>query len=351
MISWRGVARRAAAGLLALLPLACAPARWHTETAFTAPAKLNGCAIGDLDPRRAGNEIATVCANGDVYLVHRAGASWKHEKVAHLPGEMIQCAIGDVDPVHEGSELVVAGMKRGEERDDAPGAAHVIRLDGDAWKAEPLLETDALIHGVCVADLDPDRPGNEVLCVGFPARATVVGRDGDAWKTVAIIALEGAGKTAVPYRGGAAVTCKSGALLHVHRAGGWKAEVLDRAPGGQARIATDGARILTGRDDGGLGLLDAQGRTDIYSESQRLRGAVLADLDPDSAGLEAATAGYSGKVTVLHPGKDGWRATTVFEDTGKFHHLTSGELPGCGDGVELAGCGYSKRLTVIFRGP
>ena len=52
---------------------------------------------------------------------------------------------------------------------------------------------------------------------------------------------------------------------------------------------------------------------------------------------------------MLYPKGDAWRAETVFRDTGRFHHLVAGELLAAGAGIELAGCGYSRRLTVVGR--
>jgi len=121
----------------------------------------------------------------------------------------------------------------------------------------------------------------------------------------------------------------------------------DTADAGQSRIGTDGSRLLAARDDGGLGLWSDGARMDIYSEGAKLRGAVLADIDPDVPGLEAATAGYEMRISVLYPQGDGWSARQVFTDTGRFHHLAAGELLSYGRGTELVSCGYSKRLVVI----
>jgi hypothetical protein len=321
---------------------------WKATVVLEAPDKLSGCAIGDLDPRRPGNEIAAVCGNGEVYVVHRDGDAWKKEVVAHTPGEPIQCAVGDTDPAREGAELVVVGMAAGTEDSGGAGAAHLIWWDGHGWKRKLLFEDTALIHGVCIGDLDAARAGQEILLVGFSNRATMLFREEGAWISETAADLGSAGKTAVPYRGGAAVACNAGTVVHVRKTGGrWSSEVLDRAEAGQSRIGTDGRRLLVARDDGALGLIGTEGRTDIHKEGQKLRGAVLADLDPGAAGIEAATAGYEGTITVLYPEDDAWRAEIVFRDTGRFHHLVAGELLTAGEGPELAGCGYSRRLTVV----
>ena len=343
-------------GLILALLAACGgtgtgnAGKWTATVALEAPDKLSGCDIGNLDPRRPGNEIAAVCGNGEVYVVHRDGDAWRHEVVARTQGEPIQCAIGDADPEREGAELVVVGMAAGTEDSGGTGAAHLIWWDGYGWKRQLLFEDAALIHGVCIGELDVARPGQEILLVGFSNRATMLFKDRGAWISETAADLGSAGKTAVIYRGGAAVACNAGTVVHVRKTGGsWRSEILDRAKAGQSRVGTDGRRLLVARDDGSLGLISETGRTDIHKEGQKLRGAVLADLDPAAPGLEAATAGYEGTITVLYPQGDSWRAETVFRDTGRFHHLVAGELLDAGEGPELAGCGYSRRLTVVGR--
>jgi len=324
---------------------------WTATVVLEAPDKLSGCDIGDLDPRRPGNEIAAVCGNGEVYVVYRDGDAWRHEVIARTQGEPIQCAVGDADPSREGAELVVVGMAAGTEDSGGAGAAHLIWWDGYGWKRKLLFEDTALIHGVCIGDLDAARPGQEILLVGFSNRATMLFLEAGAWISETAADLGSAGKTAVTYRGGAAVACNAGTVVHVRRRanGSWQSEILDQAKAGQSRIGTDGRRLLAARDDGSLGLIGEAGRRDIHKEGQKLRGAVLADLDPAAPGLEAATAGYEGTITVLYPKGDAWRAEIVFRDTGRFHHLVAGELLAAGKGPELAGCGYSRRLTVVAR--
>lgn len=325
------------------------PRAWRADVVFTAPAKLGGCVVADLDSRHAGNEIATVCSDGSVYVVRFADGAWKHERVARTPGEMIQCAAGDVLPDNPGDELVVVGVEKGGEDSGARGAAHLVRHDGKAWRVEALFKDSALLHGACVGDLDPDRPGNEVLVVGFSDNATLLFRTGAKWQSRTVAALGSPGKNAVPFRGGAAVVCAGGTVQHVaKRDGKWTMATLDTAPAGQARIGTDGERLLAARDDGKLGLIADGKRVDIYDEPQKLRGAVLADVDPHFPGAEAATAGYQGNVVVLRRTGRTFKPIAVYQDTAKLHHLAAGVLPGS-DTTALVTCGYSGRLAVIRR--
>jgi hypothetical protein len=304
--------------------------------------------VGDLDPEHVGNEIVAVSITGEVHLVRRQGKSWQAEVIAKAGGELIQCAVGDVDPRAPGNEIVAVGMVSGTEDDGGPGAAYVVSRTGEGWRIAPVFTDDALLHGVCVGDLDRERPGREILAVGFSGRATLVFAEGEAWSGETVADLEGAGKNAVLFREGAAVATGAGKILHVRKSeGGWETEVFDEAEVGQARLGTDGTRLLAARDDGALGLWANGDRADIHKEGKKLRGAVLADLDPDSPGVEAACVGYEMRMTVLFAEEGGWRAKTVFTDTARFHHLASGELLVEGRGRELVGCGYSKRLVVV----
>lgn len=336
---------------LAAMLVGCSPAGssgWQVETALDGGGKLGGCDVGDLDSARSGNEIGVVAADGTVTLVYRDGSGWGSEKIGTAAGEMIQCAIGDVDPDHPGNELVAVGMKTGGEEDGGAGAAVIAFKEDGAWKLEPIFEDTALIHGVCVGDIDPDLAGNEILLVGFSLNATLAHREAGTWKSAKIATLPGAGKNAVSFKGGAAVACADGSVVHlVKKDGAWTTTPLDKVEAGQSRIGTDGSRLIVARDDGVLSLLDAGKRTEIRHEEQKLRGAVLADVCATCDGVEAATAGYGMKVTVLWQEDGVWKDETVFTDTGKLHHLAAGKFKGMGDSDCLVTCGFSGRVTII----
>lgn len=314
--------------------------RWEIEIAYTGDAKLGGCAIGDAEPEAAGNEIVAVSERGEVILLRRGRRGWDHEVLVQLPGEMIQCAVGDADPVRPGHEVVAVGMKRGGEDDGGPGAAVLLYRDQGAWKTRTLLEDMALLHAVCIGDIDPDHDGAEVFVGGYSMRGHVVAGD-----RATAIPLPGPAKSAVAYRGGVVVACKDGSIAYIRKeAGEWRCSLLDRAEAGQSRIGTDGVRIIVSRDDGVLAVLDGGKRMEIYAEPSKLRGAALADLDPASLGLEAATAGYGKTITII---SSQGIPETVHVEGDRFHHLATGELPP--GGTALAACGYSGRVVVIRR--
>ena len=321
---------------------------FKAETVLDAGTKLGGCAVGDLDPDHPGNEIAALAIDGTIYLVHREADGWGHAQIGKADGEMIQCVIGDVMPDHPGNELVAVGMQTGTEEDGGKGAALVLYKQAGEWKQDQVFEDTALIHGLCIGDIDPDRAGDEILLVGFSLNATLASRKEGAWETQLVAKLSGPGKMAIAHGGGAAVACADGSVLQLKQQDGqWTSIVLDKVDAGQSRIDSDGERLLVARDDGVLSLLSDGKQSDIRKENSKLRGAVLADLDPNSKGLEAASAGYDMAVNVLWPEEGGWRAVEVFKDTGKLHHLAAGRFEGVGGGECLVTCGYSGRLTVI----
>jgi len=326
---------------------------WGATIVFEAGQKLGGCAVGDVDPTHPGNEILAVAASGDIYVVRHDDQGWHGEVVATAGGEMIGCAIGDADPARPGLEAVVGGMLAGGEDAGGKGAAHLLYRDDAGWQLQPIYEDEALVHGVCIGDVDPGHDGDEVIGVGFSRKATILGRDSDAWKTLGQADLTSPGKNAVVFKGGVVVACSGGTVDWVAvEDGAWGNESAGTRFGGPARIDALGEQILVACDDGGLQLVEFEGSRQIHKEGQKLRGAVLADLDPSAPGQEAATAGYEKAMTVLYPpqaGEEAWTPVTVWRDTEKLHHLAAGELLADGQGLELVTVGYSGRVIVAAR--
>lgn len=331
-------------------------AAWSATIAFQAETKLGGCAVGDLDERHPGNEIVAVGADGRVYVTRPTTEGWTTETVATLPGEMIQCAIGDADPTRPGNELVVVGMKAGAEDAGGKGAVHLVYRDGDGWATEEMFEDEALVHGVGIGDLDRHRDGDEVVVTGFSRKTTMLTRDAGAWQARSSKVLAGAGKNVLMLAGIALVANTSNTLvgLEVLGAGEPPRESQRLALGAStARVGRGADHIVAACDDGSLRLTDFHEVAVIHQEEQRLRGAVLGDLDPVVEGEEAATVGYGKELTVLYRGADWrepWTPVTLWRDTGALHHLAAGELRAESPGPELVAVGYSGNVIVTSRG-
>lgn len=325
---------------------------WSAEVLFQAPDKLGGCAVGDIDPTRPGLEIAAVSRNGDIWVLGREGDGWTAERIATTPGEMIQCAIGDARMDRPGDELVVVGMASGGEDDGGLGEARLFWRGDDGWQQEPVFQDTALIHGVAVADMDPERDGMQIVTVGFSNNAVVLDRSPTkGWLPIQTLPLASPGKCAVPFDFGVVVACAGGTVKHItHADGAWDVKDLWRGAAGAARLGTAGYAVLVACDDGKLRLIETeegqQGTWVIHEEGAKLRGAVL--RRPDEDAWQAATTGYEKKVTLFRF-VDGFEAIEVYRDEAKLHHLAAGDLLPERPGDELVTCGYSGRIILIAR--
>ncbi|MAG56782.1 MAG: hypothetical protein CMJ83_10865 [Planctomycetes bacterium] len=336
---------------LCLLLAACqsppmAEQGWEMHVALQTQAKLGGCVVADFDTSRDDAEIVVTSSPGDVFMVRRAGEGWASELVAHFPGEMIQVAAGDLDPTNPGAELVCVGAAEGGEDDGGPGVAWFAWRDAKGWHHERLIQQDALIHGVAIGDFDKNRPGLEVMVAGYTRRATVIAKVEGAWKVVGSVELPGEAKGVAAGLSGAAVVCADGSLVEVRQEGsGWGQRVLRRFPAALARVSADPSSALFCANDGTLRNWSAGTVTELYRSTDRLRGAVVVDVDPNTPGKEICTAGYTGEITIMNPGTEGGVPRIIAWDDNRFHHLAAGRLPGLG--TCLVGCGYSGRVLVV----
>lgn len=331
--------------LLAALPTPQAAdvptSTWTTRVLVQSTTRLGGCAIGELDPASAGLEIAAVAQGGQCYVARREGASWSISTVYRAPGEMIQCAVGEIDPTSEGDEFIAVGMVEGSENDGAPGAAWILGRRAGRWQAELALEAPRLLHAACVSD-------GAAFVAGFDRRVTRLVRGVSDWTGEVVAELPGDAKSMAAARGGVVVACTDGSVVLVRQAGGaWRSEVIDKRDAPRARIGAAGERLVVCDDDGTLSILDGANRKEVFKSAMKLRGAVLADLDPRRPGLEAATVGYSRELSVVWsldasaPG-----VTTPFIDSAGLHHLAAANLDDDPE-LELVTCGHSGLLVLL----
>lgn len=335
--------------LLALLALA--PARgqepdpaWRQETVELG-VPLNGCAVGDVDPTRPGNEVVAVAQDGTLFVAWRTADGWRREELARSAGELMQVAVGDLFPDVPGDEVAAVGVQSGREGDGAPGVLIVASRDEQGWSADVVHQDEVLLHAVAI-------DGETVWCGGAGPELHALSRgDGDGWRRRDVPNRPAQARSAAPTPGrGLVLTYRDGVLARVvaRPDGGLALEELDRREKGRARVGAHGDDLLVADDDGLLSLLPAQGpRVEVHRSTDKLRGAVLADLDPAAPGVEAATAGYDGKVVLLRRAGEAWRASVVATDGARLHHLAAGELPGVG--LSLVGASLGGRLVIASR--
>ena len=322
---------------------------WKQTVAMQTDAKLGGCVLADFDPTSPGDEIVVVASDGKTHFIRCSGGSFRSEVAFETPGEMIQVAAGDLDPDHPGAELVVVGALKGGEDDGGPGASYYAWFDGTQWHSEPLFEDDALLHAVAIGDVIPEREGIEILVAGYTQRAHVFWRGDEGFEHEVGATLPGQAKNAAVGAMGALVACADGSLVKVRKSGlTWKTSMVTRSPHPLARLATKGD-VIAVCDNGGNMTAVVDGTLRLcHVDSDRLRGAVIAEFDRRFLGDEIATAGYNGAITILgfNERSQSWVATTVARDEDKFHHLGYGNLDGFGPC--LVGCGFGGRVVVAW---
>ena len=344
------------------LPFTASP--WQTQIVLEHPnAKFGGCGVGDLLTEHQGAEIAVTAADGSVYVIHRDGGVYGHELAWRAPGEIVQCTVGDADPTRPGSELVGVGMAEGDEDSGGNGAVYLLYAQasdqgGHTWHSEVIHTEGSLVHGVTIVD-------GAVWTAGFDAKLRRIYRTANGWATDPAVecTLPGAGKAVLALDSQRiAVACTDGSVvLATPNRGRWSLRVLHRRQpiSGRARLATDGSRVVVADDDGSLYLLRPREKGPrhaelLYKDDKKLRGAVIADLEPSRDGLEIATAGYSGRLTLLTEPRTGradrgaWDFMHLHEDESPLHHLLAAEIDG-NPGLDLVSCGFAGKVYVLSR--
>ena len=333
---------------------------WPAEVLLETDRGMGGAAVGDLLSDSPGNEVTVVNGAGEAWMVRRDGDKWRGERIYKGEGELIMCAIGDVDPRHAGNEFVGVGMVRGEESLEGPGQVVVVRRDNDKWTATQAFQDTHMIHGVAIGDVSARTAGNEIIACSFNHRVTLLSFQGDRWHSEVIYVGNDRMKIAavadvLPDRDGLEVVV-SGSDGHVvvlwEDRLGWKHETIYADATGQSRVACGTIGVLIGGDGGKITLAQrTNGRWTtecLARDSGKIRGVVIADVDEAIPGEELYACGYSRNVTQLTRDADGfWSSRVIATDARPLHHLVAGDIDPAHPGAELTTCGHSGHLIAL----
>ncbi|MEM1448382.1 MAG: hypothetical protein AAGI22_04675 [Planctomycetota bacterium] len=355
---------------------------WSLTAAYESDVRVNGVACGELDRQTPGDEIVAVDQRGRILMFRRAGDGFEpmvgppipafgdgldEQGMTNAPtGELVQVICADIAPRIPGDEIVAVGVLEGGEDDGGQGLVRVLARAGtDRTWVEHRKVTPALVHGVVAGEMDASHPGIEFLVAGFFGEALVGSispRPGPVRMSFADgigLQHEGNIKGACVTEDGIVMAGDDGFLTEYRPDGDGRWELLRREDlkATLARVAAfpeydavtvcaNNGRYMLIRHDPETGSRRTNG---LARCDTRLRGAVIADLDPTHEGRETATAGYDGLIRVIwfHPRGDQLATSNaiVARDTAKIHHLTSGEFEGMG--TCLVSCGYSGDVLVV----
>ena len=348
-------------------------ASYGIEPAFESDVRVNGVATGDLDPSTPGDEIVAVDRLGRIHVMTREGDGFRHDMVATTGGELVQVATGDLLPSVPGDEFVAVGAQSGTEDDEGPGVVRIYHRGSSGNWVETTYLAPSLVHAIAVG---PIRPGGAASLVGggFFEQALIgtmsVGTGGEPRLGMGVLDLPQVGNAkgvaltddgfVMAFDDGHTVEFVATEEGYSHRS-----PVSHGSP--LARVAFDPeVGVLLCDNDGFLRVfpLGDQPSTEILERAkQRLRGAVLVDIDPQNPGLEACSAGYDGLVRVIglnrveekqldlpgQPVTQSWDGDLryVARDSAKLHHLSAATIEGYG--TCLVSAGYSGDVLLIYR--
>lgn len=353
---------------------------WGLYLAYEGRTRINGVACGELDLAVPGDEIVFVDAEGHVRVVVREELGFE-EQVGigfardpyggGLGGELVQVAVGDLDPTRPGDEVLAVGVESGDEDGGGPGVVRYYARSADdgAWTRGSVL-TEGLVHAVAIGDLLPERPGNEFIIAGRFGEA-LLGRVESATGTILLDRIGAEHPPAATAKGvavledGFVLALDDGQTMRFARdeSGGWELTQPVQHGAPLARIDRFGADEFVVCDNAGIFRLHgpygddgSPGSVVLDQRADRLRGALVVDIDGGHDGPEACTAGYDGEITVCRltfveqdgddPGPPEVRveAIPVARDTERLHHLAVGDFAGLGRA--LVACGYSGDVLV-----
>ncbi|MCK5559854.1 MAG: Ig-like domain-containing protein, partial [Thermoplasmata archaeon] len=109
---------------------------------------------------------------------------------------------------------------------------------------------------------------------------------------------------------------------------------------------------MVGGDSNNVGIIRRTGNLwegkVIFTDTDKIRGIGIGDVDPINPGNEILTFSYSNRVTLITGSGEMGNARTSFIDDGRSHDLALGEFDPLHIGQELVIGGYSNNVTMIM---
>lgn len=301
-----------------------------------------------------GQELVAADDEGNAWLLVPYSGRWTQKRAVSDEKWLGALAVADLDPERPGRELLAGGEL---------GNLFLVsyRLLGGADVRRIAEFPGEELHTVLAGDFDPGRAGLECLAFTSPGMAYLLRGE----------QVEPLGPTRGRVRD-ALVVAPGPVLLTAARSGvleRWnfttlppERELLWQLDTGVGRLARDPATgvIYAGTDDGRILRIEASQLTaaaglrgtseTIHAGPLGVRGIATGDFD-GSGREQVAFAGYDGKVHLLaRTSADSWSDLVLYDDEAKLHWLSSVELDGRNSSPELVCSGYAGRVVLLRHG-
>jgi hypothetical protein len=298
--------------------LRCYSGKWYRYDTVGDGKWLGGLEHVDLDPRHPGPELYTGGERGNLFqvVVHEAGL-FSSTLVARLPGREIHTLVGgDLDPSRPGNEMVLFTR---------PGGLYLVTGPAAPGGLPEVRHLQDVRGRVRDAVLLPARAGETPRVATVSAAGEVeilrLGPSGPEWTTV-----------------------------HRRASGLGRIALRREPPGG-------GPTVFYVSSDDGVVLRFEEGSDGsfagepIYAGPQGPRGLAAGRFDADPSRETVAVFGYGKRAQLLTRDGGGWRAEDLFEDRDKGHWMCAAELDGRNGTDEILLSGYGSRVVLLFRPP
>ncbi len=278
---------------------------------------LYRAAFGDLITGNGHEEMAACSKNGKITITYGSDMTWNTELADQVffndnkndPIDVTSIAIADVIPEREGDELVSV---------DWAYNVRLIEHDGDGWISEVIYQDEGIdwLYEVAIGEIIQGNNGPEIVVVGESARATLLWRDNGIWKSELMF------QDNFPLD-----TCY----------------ISDIDPDVQ------GNEIIVGGIDKNLTLISGSpgnwSSRDIAFLGSSIIDVLAADIDPTVPGVEIYASTFSGYLYQIKHEGNSFIKTMIFDEGAMIYGIEAGII----EGIPIISMAtWNSRLAILY---
>lgn len=196
------------------------------------------------------------------------------------------------------------------------------------WSAEVLIESQHGMGGAAIGDLDPDRPGNEVVVVNAAREVWLAHHFGGEWQPERI------------YKGdGELIMCAVGDVDPRHAGnefvgvGMVQGQESRTGPGQVVMVQKDGTRWIP---------------TQIFQDDHMIHGVAIGDVSSRHAGNEIIACGFNHRVTLLSLAGDRWRSEVIYVGNDRMKIAAIADVLPERHGLEVVVSGSDGNVVALW---